>query len=90
MTVDQNDELISSTFLDDIKSLVHDLGGKITHEYSLIKGFTMDASDDVLPRLKKKLQEVESEFGYKVNLERDSEVYCFESHDKSMEKGKLP
>ncbi|QLL34554.1 hypothetical protein HG536_0G04160 [Torulaspora globosa] len=78
---------MSSAILDDIKSVVYNMGAKITHEYSLIKGFTMDASDELLPRLKQKLLEIENTFGYRVHLERDSEVHSFRSHDESLEKG---
>lgn len=87
MTVDQDDGLISSSILDDVKSLVYNMGGKITHEYSLIKGFTMDASDEVLPLIKAKLLEVEDRFGYKVYLEQDAQVHTFKNHDESLEKG---
>lgn len=68
--------------MEDVKSLVFNLGGKITHEYSLIKGFTMDVSDDVLPHLKQQLQEAERRFGYKVYLEKDSEVHAFAKHEE--------
>lgn len=79
--------MTSSAILEDVKSLVYNMGGKITHEYSLIKGFTIDASDDLLPRLKAKLHELENTFGYRVHLERDSEAHTFKSHDESLEKG---
>lgn len=47
----------------------------------------MDASDDVLPRIKDKLLEVEDRFGYKVYLEQDSQVHAYQDHDESLEKG---
>lgn len=63
------------------------MGGKITHEYSLIKGFTMDASDEALSHIKEKLLEVEDRFGYKVYLEQDAQVHAFKDHEESLEKG---
>lgn len=82
-----DDELASPAVLDDVKSLVYNLGARITHEYSLIRGFTLDAPDELLPLLKQRLLEIETTLGYKVHLERDSQVHTFRNHDESLEKG---
>lgn len=42
----------------------------------------MDVSDDVLPHLKQQLQEIESRFGFKIYLEKDSEVHAFAKHEE--------
>ncbi|EJS43374.1 YHR138C [Saccharomyces arboricola H-6] len=64
--------------IEDVKKYVVDIGGKITHEYSLIKGFTVDLpdNDEVLDSLKERLNYIENEFGTKFNLEKDSEVHA--------------
>ncbi|SCU96774.1 LAME_0F17392g1_1 [Lachancea meyersii CBS 8951] len=62
--------------LDDLKSLVKQTGGKITHEYSLVKGFSMEIpsshSTDVLERLEKFAQKLK----FKLNIEQDQEVHA--------------
>ncbi|CAI4512825.1 ASN_HP2_G0023790.mRNA.1.CDS.1 [Saccharomyces cerevisiae] len=72
MATDQN------SIIEDVKKYVVDIGGKITHEYSLIKGFTVDLpdSDQILDGLKERLSYIESEYGAKCNLEKDSEVHA--------------
>lgn len=67
-----------NSIIEDVKKYVVDIGGKITHEYSLIKGFTVDLpdSDQVLDSLKERLSYIESKFGTKCNLEKDSEVHA--------------
>ncbi|CAI4053427.1 hypothetical protein SUVZ_15G2940 [Saccharomyces uvarum] len=64
--------------IEDVKKFVVGIGGKITHEYSLIKGFTVDLPDNgqVLDSLKERLSYVENKFGTKCNLEKDSEVHA--------------
>ncbi|CAI4063949.1 uncharacterized protein SKDI_08G1840 [Saccharomyces kudriavzevii IFO 1802] len=66
------------SIIEDVKKFVIDVGGTITHEYSLIKGFTVDLpdSEQVLDSLKEKLDYIEDKFGTKCNLEKDSEVHA--------------
>ncbi|CAI4039513.1 hypothetical protein SMKI_08G1810 [Saccharomyces mikatae IFO 1815] len=67
-----------NSIIEDVKKYVVDMGGKITHEYSLIKGFTADLPDNdkVLGNLKDHLEDIENKFGTKCNLEKDSEVHA--------------
>lgn len=81
LTIDENGQVIESTFLDDIKLLVDKLGGEITHEYMLIKGFTLDLSDDMVPTLQEKLQEIKDKFNCHIFLEKDSEVHAYSAHE---------
>ncbi|EDO18309.1 hypothetical protein Kpol_1039p60 [Vanderwaltozyma polyspora DSM 70294] len=75
------DEVIPNSFITEVKNIVSEFGGKVTHEYALIKGFTMDIPSDVVPNLKQKLELVEKKFGYSFNLERDSEVHALVGHE---------
>ena len=71
------DEVVPASFVETVKSLLTGFGGKITHEYVLIKGFTVDLPSDAIPTLKKKLSLIGKEFEYNFNLEKDSEVHAF-------------
>ncbi|CAI1731451.1 hypothetical protein SEUBUCD646_0O03040 [Saccharomyces eubayanus] len=67
-----------NNIIEDVKKYVVEIGGKITHEYSLIKGFTVDLPDNsqVLDSLTERLSYIENKFGAKCNLEKDSEVHA--------------
>ncbi|SCU92503.1 LAFA_0F11034g1_1 [Lachancea sp. 'fantastica'] len=62
--------------LDDFKSLVKQAGGKITHEYSLVKGFSMELpsahSSDIVNQLSKYAKKLQCN----LNIEQDQEVHA--------------
>lgn len=66
--------------LSKFKELVKEAGGSITHEYSLIKGFSMQLPFDFTDGVIKKLNAAADELGNNFHLERDSEVHVFSGH----------
>ncbi|CCH58940.1 hypothetical protein TBLA_0B00970 [Henningerozyma blattae CBS 6284] len=77
LTFDNHGQDIRPQFFSDIKEQIKKLGGQITHEYTLIQGFTIDLRQEVLTPLKMKLADIEKTLGYKVYLEKDPEVHTF-------------
>ncbi|AQZ16985.1 YHR138C [Zygosaccharomyces parabailii] len=79
ITVDPSDVQVS--VVDDLKSKVKSLGGYITHEYTLIKGFSAELDDAKISGLQALIKQVELKTGCFVRVEKDSEVHTFAGHD---------
>ncbi|GAV55585.1 hypothetical protein ZYGR_0AV02170 [Zygosaccharomyces rouxii] len=79
ITVEQTD--VPSSFIDSLKQRVNDVGGYITHEFSLIKGFTAELDDSEVSKLQGQVKQAELKSGYYVHIEKDSEVHTFARHE---------
>ncbi|GCF00274.1 hypothetical protein ZYGM_000468 [Zygosaccharomyces mellis] len=79
VTVEQTD--VPSSFIDSLKQRVKDVGGYITHEFSLIKGFTAELDDTEVSKLQGQVKQAELTSGYFVHIEKDSEVHTFARHE---------
>ncbi|CAR29294.1 hypothetical protein ZYGR_0Z02170 [Zygosaccharomyces rouxii] len=79
ITIEQTD--VPSSFLDSLKEKVHDVGGYVTHEFSLIKGFTAELDDTEVSKLQGQIKQAELKSGYSVHIEKDSEVHTFARHE---------
>lgn len=79
VSVDQAD--VPSNFIETLKQRVHDVGGYVTHEFSLIKGFTADLEDNEISKLQGQIKQAELKSGYSVHIEKDSEVHTFARHE---------
>ncbi|CCE63693.1 hypothetical protein TPHA_0F02110 [Tetrapisispora phaffii CBS 4417] len=74
------DVIVPTSFMDDLKSIIKEFGGKVTHEYTLIRGFTIDMSSSNISGLKSRLTTIGNEFGYSFNIEQDSDVHAIANH----------
>ncbi|SCU80086.1 LAMI_0B00760g1_1 [Lachancea mirantina] len=66
--------------LTDLQNVVKSAGGKITHEYSLIKGFSMEVPKTTAKSILKHLEMVASRARCKLNLEPDQEIHANSVH----------
>ncbi|SCU87181.1 LADA_0E02498g1_1 [Lachancea dasiensis] len=66
--------------LDDLKSLVKQAGGRITHEYSLVKGFSMELPAESSKGIVDRLESFASRLKCKLHIEQDQEVHAFGGH----------
>ncbi|CEP60999.1 uncharacterized protein LALA0_S02e04478g [Lachancea lanzarotensis] len=76
LTLDEDDQDAWKGKLDDFKSLVKQTGGKITHEYSLVKGFSMELPSAHSSDIVKKLLNFAQKLHCKLNIEEDQEVHA--------------
>lgn len=81
ITVDHND--VPSSFMDTLKQKVKDVGGYVTHEFSLIQGFTAELDDSEVSKLQGQVKQAEMKSGYFVKIEKDSEVHTYAKHEHS-------
>lgn len=72
---------IPFTALDQVKELVKELGGRITHEYSLIKGFSLEVPSSASSEIITQLDHLKEKLGCGIQIEKDSEVHAFGGHD---------
>lgn len=80
LSFDESSRALPQNVWEKALGFADELGVKITHEYSLIKGFTLDVPEEVLPKLKKKLADLERDYGVKGHLEEDNLVHAFQEH----------
>lgn len=73
---------VPASVVDELKSMVTSIGGRITHEYTLIKGFSLNLDGANVSRLQALIKQVESNTGCFVRVEKDTEVHTFAGHDR--------
>ncbi|CAR21625.1 uncharacterized protein KLTH0B06314g [Lachancea thermotolerans CBS 6340] len=76
LTLDDNQPALAGK-IQDLKSFVQQVGGKITHEYSLIKGFSLQLPADDSSDILQKIESFGEKLSCKLNLEQDQEVHTF-------------
>ncbi|CUS22358.1 LAQU0S05e03576g1_1 [Lachancea quebecensis] len=76
LTLDDNQSALANK-IQDLKSFVQEVGGKITHEYSLIKGFSLQLPADDTSDILQKIERFGEKLSCKLNLEQDQEVHTF-------------
>ncbi|SCV05239.1 LANO_0H03114g1_1 [Lachancea nothofagi CBS 11611] len=79
LTLDENQAAWKGK-LDDLKSLIKQTGGRITHEYSLVKGFSMELPSDRSKGIVEKLESFAEKLKCKLHIEEDQEVHTFSGH----------
>ena len=63
--------------LTNLKSLVNEFNGKVTHDFSLINGFSFEMPDDYFVGLKSKINSFAQTIGTRINIEKDQEIHAF-------------
>ena len=81
MTLEENQSTLQAK-IDDLKSLVKQAGGKITHEYSLIQGFSMELPAKHSSTIVEKIERLGKKLKCKFSLEPDQEVHAFEGPEE--------
>lgn len=75
LTLDGDDDHRATSALEDLKSRLIEFGGSITHEYTLIKGFTIDLPEQSIPQIQNILDKAYEKYGYDCRLEPDVKVH---------------
>lgn len=60
-------------FYDELIQTVHDLQGKITHEYTLFNGFSLDLPDNTITVLK----DINDKLLWGLTIEEDQQVHAY-------------
>lgn len=71
-TIDSND------FLQNVKTVLTEFQGVVTHEYSLINGLSFEMDPNIFTNnVQDKLVALGKETGVKLNIEKDQDVHAF-------------
>ncbi|CCC68807.1 hypothetical protein NCAS_0B07230 [Naumovozyma castellii] len=60
-----------------IEKKVEDLGGKITNRFKIIKGFSMELSDEYINTFNDQVNKLSDLVGYKINVEEDQTMHAY-------------
>lgn len=80
LSFDETAKKVPIDVWEEAKSTIGALGGKVTHEYSLIRGFSLELDDRVKEHVERVIQVMESKYGVKAHLEEDKLVHAAKEH----------
>lgn len=81
ISVDTGDANAANNVMSDLKNVITKFNGVITHEYSLINGYSAEIPENVATGLQNALNVWGDKTGYTVNFEKDQEVHALPTHE---------
>lgn len=80
LSFDESVKQVPAGAWNEVKQTIGDLGGRITHEYSLFRGFSLELGDDVKEHVDHVIDVLENKYGVKAHLEEDKLVQAAKGH----------